>query len=137
MGLAAQCNRPFKARSMPIRGATQTDNKSEELKNRVRTHWEQETAGTRYADENEDAAYYAAIEKSRYELEPFILELAGFEQAAGERVLEIGVGAGTDFSQFVRHGARAVGVDLTMAAVQHTARHLKALNISSGNHDLL
>jgi ubiquinone/menaquinone biosynthesis C-methylase UbiE len=39
-------------------------------------------------------------------------------------VLEVGVGAGTDFVNWVRHGARATGVDLTPRSVELTRERL-------------
>ena len=57
---------------------------------------------------------------------------------AGRRVLEIGVGAATDFLNFARAGAVLTGVDLTPAAVEHAragwrSRGLEAeLAVASG-----
>lgn len=58
-------------------------------------------------------AYFDRIEQERYRLEPFILHFAEFASWGGKRVLEVGVGAGTDFLGFVRNGARVVGIDLS------------------------
>ena len=62
--------------------------------------------------------YFAQVEQSRYELEPFIPAYADFAGAAGKRVLEVGVGLGTDFVRFARAGADVTGVDLTEHAVE-------------------
>ena len=50
-------------------------------------------------------------EAERYAVDAHIPGFAGFAGASGLRVLEIGVGAGTDFVQWLRFGAEAVGVD--------------------------
>ncbi|MGH7479886.1 MAG: class I SAM-dependent methyltransferase [Candidatus Methylomirabilales bacterium] len=94
----------------------------------VRQHWEAETAGTRYGEGGNLEAFHRSMEQWRYFLEPYIPSFADFESYAGKRILEIGVGAGVDFSQFVRHGASATGVDLTEAAITHTTSRLKAVN---------
>ena len=86
-------------------------------KDQVREHWEAETCGTRYGDPSERRRYFESIERTRYEQSPFLKGLARFEDGRGLDVLEIGVGAGTDFHNWVRHGARATGVDLTDAAI--------------------
>ncbi|MCI5064580.1 methyltransferase domain-containing protein [bacterium] len=97
----------------------------------VRNHWEEEVCGTRYAEEpTESEEYFRQIAETRYRLEPFILPFQDAPAARGKRVLEIGVGAGTDFSQWVQNGALAVGVDLTDAAVKTTANHLAAKKLS-------
>lgn len=90
----------------------------------VRHHWEAESAGVRYGNESTDAAFYSAIEKARYALEPHIPEFAGFKGYCGKRVLEIGVGAGTDFTRWVKAGAVPTGIDITEAAIMHTRRRL-------------
>ncbi|MBI4994747.1 methyltransferase domain-containing protein [Candidatus Peregrinibacteria bacterium] len=74
------------------------DKKSQ--KTEVKRHWEDETCGVRYGSLDE-------IEKTRYELEPFILDFADFKSGYGKKVLEIGVGAGSDFANWVKNGAIA------------------------------
>lgn len=61
----------------------------------------------------------------RDELDPYIARFADFEGARGKRLLEIGVGLGTDFVRFVRAGAAATGVDLTEHAVALVRRRLE------------
>lgn len=91
---------------------------TETLKDRVRAYWQAEPCGTSTTDAAPGSReFYADVERRRYELEPFIPGFAGFEQWRGKRVLEVGVGLGTDFVRFVRAGAEATGVDLTEAAV--------------------
>ena len=84
-------------------------------KDDVKRFWEQEACGERYG---------AAQDKVRYELEPEILAFADFESAKGKRVLEIGVGMGSDFVRWVRGGAIATGIDLTARAVALTQRRV-------------
>ncbi len=84
-------------------------------KDNVRDFWEREACGERYGDQQD---------RLRYELEPEILAFAGFESAAGKRVLEIGVGMGADFLRWARAGALATGVDLTERAVALTRQRL-------------
>lgn len=89
-----------------------------ELKEQVKQHWEQEPCGTSTASATPGTSeFFAEVEAERYRLEPYIPAFAEFERWRGKRVLEIGVGLGTDFVRFVRAGADAVGVDLTEASV--------------------
>ena len=91
---------------------------TETLKDRVRAYWQAEPCGTSTTSaEPGTAEFYADVERRRYELEPFIPGFADFERWRGRRVLEVGVGLGTDFVRFVRAGADATGIDLTEAAV--------------------
>jgi ubiquinone/menaquinone biosynthesis C-methylase UbiE len=103
-----------------------------ELKAEVQAHWERETCGTRYADENEDGnreRYFDEISAARYRLEPYIPSFAEFPAARGKRVLEIGVGAGADFENWCRHAAHATGIDLTERAVKLSTERLRAKGV--------
>jgi SAM-dependent methyltransferase len=76
-------------------------------------------------------ANYAAQAEERYRLEPFIAPFARFEDTAGKRVLEVGVGLGADHQRFAEAGADLYGIDLTERAVEHTAARLRAFGLSS------
>ena len=51
-------------------------------------------------------------------------ELMGFNDFAGQRLLEVGCGMGTDLLQFARGGAKVTGVDLTPRSIELSRRHL-------------
>jgi SAM-dependent methyltransferase len=96
------------------------------LKERVRGFWNRTPCGSAHADAPEGTReYFDQVERRRYELEPFIPVFADFEGAKGKRVLEIGVGLGTDLVQFGRAGAHLTGVDLSEHAVELVSRRLE------------
>ena len=107
------------------------------VKKQVKQHWETETAGIRYGEGVDIETFYRTVEEQRYHLEPYIPGFAQFERYTAEHVLEIGVGGGVDFSQFVHHGALATGVDLTSAGIAHTGQRLKALNREADAYHLV
>src|SRR4051794_9752291 len=95
------------------------------LKERVRAFWNGTPCGSAHADAPEGSPeFFEQVERRRYELEPFIPAFADFEGARGKRVLEIGVGLGTDFVRFGRGGATLTGIDLTEHAVELVRRRL-------------
>jgi SAM-dependent methyltransferase len=95
-------------------------------KARVQAFWEEFPCGSAHADAREGSEdYFAQVERKRSELEPFIARYADFRAARGQRLLEIGVGLGTDFTRFVRAGADATGVDLSEHAAQLVRRRLE------------
>jgi SAM-dependent methyltransferase len=95
-----------------------------DLKEAVREHWDRQPCGTRDLPSTDRRAFFAELERERYALEPYIPPFAKFHEGAGKRVLEIGIGAGTDFVNWVRHGAIATGVDLTERGVSLTKERL-------------
>lgn len=100
-------------------------------KREVKEFWEANTCGTHITDHPPfSPEYFQAIEEFRYTQEPFIKKFARFTEWRHKKILEIGIGAGTDFMQFVRAGAQATGIDLTASALQH-ARHRIALENKS------
>ena len=91
----------------------------------VRQYWQRETCGTGVASSQPGTrAYFDEIERYRYTVEPYVRDFAEFPRWSGRRVLEIGVGAATDFVNFARCGAKLSGVDLTPAAVEHAQQRV-------------
>ena len=103
----------------------------QDLKGAVEQHWNAETCGTRGVATLDRKAFFDQIECERYKWEPYIRTFAQFQQGRGKKLLEIGVGAGTDFVNWVRNGAQAVGIDLTEAAVDLTRERLALEELSA------
>jgi ubiquinone/menaquinone biosynthesis C-methylase UbiE len=107
--------------------STQVDAKQE-----VHGFWSRTPCGSWDASAPEGTSeYYEQIETRRYELEPFIHRYAEFGSTRGQKVLEIGVGLGTDHVQFARAGADLHGVDLTERSIELVQRRLELEGLSS------
>jgi ubiquinone/menaquinone biosynthesis C-methylase UbiE len=81
--------------------------------------------------------FYRQVHDSRYQLEPYIPGFADFRAFAGKDVLEVGVGAGVDFSNWVDAGANATGVDLTEAGLEHTRNQLRMVDAQPDSYALM
>ena len=58
-------------------------------------------------------SFYNNIRKQRYEFYyPYLKDSAEFQFHEGEKILEVGVGMGTDLIEYARHGAKVYGIDL-------------------------
>jgi SAM-dependent methyltransferase len=105
------------------------------INERVRDYWEAEPCGTApfiVGDlEQGTREWFERIEELRYAIEPEIHAHAQFTRHRGKKLLEIGVGAGTDHLQWARAGAICHGVDLTDAAVEVTRRRLALYGFES------
>ena len=84
---------------------------SESQKQQVREFWNEQSCGTEVAAAKKfSQEYFEQIESFRYFDQPFIHSFAQFSRYRDKRVLEVGFGAGTDFLQWLRCGARASGI---------------------------
>ncbi len=102
----------------------------------VRRYWNREACGTGRPIVGEalelSREWFERIETHRYGLEPFIHSVAQFTRHHGKRLLEIGVGAGTDHLQWARAGLKCHGVDLTQRAIDVTRARLSLYGLTSG-----
>ncbi len=106
----------------PIPDLERSQQKNPDLKNEVREFWNSDPCGTRYLDGENDKEVFAAHERARYRLEPYIPEFAQFASSRGLKVLEIGVGMGADYLQWLKAGALVTGIDMSAASVERAER---------------
>lgn len=108
---------------------------SEKLNDKVRGYWELEPCGTGQSVtgkfEKESFEWFERIEEHRYNVEPFIHSVAQFTRYHGRKILEVGVGAGTDHLQWARASTQCYGVDLTEAAIKTTKTRLSMYGFES------
>jgi ubiquinone/menaquinone biosynthesis C-methylase UbiE len=91
--------------------------------------WTDHPCGAVAGDE-QALEYFLEVERLRYEAQPWQRPLFRFERSAGQRVLEIGVGIGTDLVQFAKAGADCHGVDITDRHLELTARNFALRGLS-------
>lgn len=98
----------------------------ESAKRAVRDYWDAEPCGTGTVDLAPGTReFFDAMERHRYDVEPFIPPFAQFERWNGRRMLEIGCGAGTDHLQFARAGAETWAVDMSGQSAALTRQRLR------------
>ena len=98
-----------------------------EDKQRALEQWGSDPAGAVYGSQHEFGTreFFDEVERHRYqEYAPWMPEVMGFSDFAGQRLLEIGCGMGTDLLQFARGGAQVTGVDLTPRSIEISRHHL-------------
>src|SRR4030042_560221 len=96
------------------------------LKKVIQEYWQNNPCGTQFGKNKEDTKqYFSKIEEHRYSVEPFIYSFAQFDKWHGKRVLEVGIGSGTDHIQFGRSGALITGIDITYAAAELTQKRFE------------
>lgn len=102
----------------------------EELKRQIENFWNKQPCGSDLSQKKKfSREYFEELEIERYQREPEILSFAEFERAKGKNILEVGVGTGTDFIQWVRAGANAYGIDLSPESIRQTVIRLKTYGL--------
>jgi len=105
------------------------DMMSQKEKKSVQQFWDTTPCGTGDINiEPETLEYFEAISERRNKLEPFIADYAQFNRWAGERVLEVGCGAGSDLLRFAKAGAHATGMDLSPRSASLAKTRLRLYN---------
>jgi ubiquinone/menaquinone biosynthesis C-methylase UbiE len=107
------------SQASPVPGFKEPGSNEHGLKEEVRDFWNADPCGSRYLG---DRADFEAHARARYRLEPYIHEFSGFAQSTGQRVLEVGVGMGADYLEWLKAGAQATGVDLSSASLEQAKR---------------
>jgi glycosyltransferase involved in cell wall biosynthesis/ubiquinone/menaquinone biosynthesis C-methylase UbiE len=91
-------------------------------KEQVQDQWNDNPVGTHYAKKTEPHTleWFKEVEAHRYgAYAPWMPSMMEFDRHAGEHVLEIGGGIGTDLSQFATHGAQVTDLDLSAGHLEH------------------
>jgi len=99
-----------------------------DAKRETQKQWNADPCGARTAPEHEAGTpeFYRQVEHERYDVyAPWMRKAIGFASHAGEAVLEVGPGLGTDHAQFARSGARMFALDLTNSHLQLTRRRFE------------
>jgi ubiquinone/menaquinone biosynthesis C-methylase UbiE len=98
------------------------------------SHWGAHPCGAAAASGAEEgsARFFDLIDTDRYQrYAPWLPEIARFERFAGQDLLEIGCGLGTDLACFARAGARVTGIDLVPRHLALTRQRFQLLGLDA------
>jgi len=77
--------------------------------------------------------YFDEVRKKKYFVENHILKFADFKKYNKKNVLEIGCGIGTDAMEFIKNGAKYVGVDYSDESIRICKRRTEVLKLTKKN----
>jgi SAM-dependent methyltransferase len=103
------------------------------IRRAAQLQWSRDPAGALSVDQTSlgTPESFAQVERNRYDEQPWMHETFDYDRFDGQRVLEIGVGLGTDHLQFARAGAHMTGIDLTPRCVELTQRRFEQEGLTS------
>jgi ubiquinone/menaquinone biosynthesis C-methylase UbiE len=102
-------------------------------KREARKQWDHDPAGSVAVEDDPlgTPESFRKVEAHRYAEQPWMHDTFHYDRYRGQRVLEIGVGLGTDHLQFARAGARLTGIDLTQRCIDLTAARFEQERLES------
>lgn len=105
--------------------------KTDVNKIKVLEFWDRASCGEELYLNSLEKESFQGHSEARYQLEPYILNFADFNNAKGKKVLEIGVGLGADHQKFAEAGANLYGIDLTERAIAITKKRFDLFDLRS------
>jgi len=100
------------------------------IKDRIRQYWNDQPCGIKKGQGKLGSLeYFETGSLRRYEVEPHLIDFAGFHEWRGKRVLEIGCGMGWDAVQFAKHGADYTGIDISDRSVDLARQQFEAYGL--------
>ena len=103
-------------------------------KNIIRQYWDKRTPQKWYSDREHDLLFFNELSHKRYNVYyQYLKSEAEFEYHANEKVLEIGVGIGTDLASYAKNGSKVSGIDLTQEAIDLTSKHFQVMGLKAEN----
>ncbi len=102
------------------------------LKEKVKDFWDKKSCGEIYASGSSPKEYYESQRRAIFDLTPYLEKFAKFEDGKGKDVLEIGVGMGSDHTEWAKSQPKSLtGIDLTPRAIEHTKKRLALYGFNS------
>ena len=107
--------------------------KSKIKRKEVKNYWETRSPGLKHSDKevgskefNDDIEYERYNDFFKYK---YLTDIAEFDKHKGKKILEVGVGLGTDSLQYAKNGTICSGIDLTERAIELTTKRFKQNNL--------
>jgi ubiquinone/menaquinone biosynthesis C-methylase UbiE len=101
------------------------------IQSTVREYWDTRPCGAEEPNiVSSSAQFFDAYARIRYEREAEIENFAEFWRWAGRRVLEVGVGMGSDFVRFAKAGANIVGADFASRSLELARRNAETNRVA-------
>ena len=103
-------------------------------KKKINEYLEKNTPQKWYSERENDLLFFNELAYKRYNVfYKYLKSEAEFEYHRNEKVLEIGVGIGTDLISYAKNGAKVSGIDLSQEAINLTTKHFQTLGLKADN----
>jgi ubiquinone/menaquinone biosynthesis C-methylase UbiE len=100
----------------------------------IKSYWNKQPCNINHSNESGlSKKYFDEVRKKKYFVENHILKFADFKKYKKKNVLEIGCGIGTDAVEFIKNGAKYIGVDYSDESIKICKRRIETLKLINKN----
>lgn len=99
----------------------------------IKQYWERHRTGPRNVEPTDRKEFFRQMLEDRCKTHPFLSDFASFNEYEDQRVLEIGVGPGTDFQRWTEAGAETIGVDISRLSIDLTKERIEVFDLEASN----
>ena len=102
--------------------------------NDIKNYWNRQPCNINHSNEpGLSKKYFTEVKKKKYYVEGHILKFADFKKYNKKNVLEIGCGIGTDAMEFIKCGAKYIGVDYSDESIRICKRRTEVFKLTKKN----
>lgn len=106
---------------------------SKKLKD-IKSYWNRQPCNINHSNESSlNKKYFTEVKKKKYYVEKHILKFADFKKYNNKNVLEIGCGIGTDAMEFIKCGAKYIGIDYSDESIRICKKRTEVLKLTKKN----
>ena len=99
---------------------------------KIKDYWNKQPCNINHSNEpNFNIKYFKEVKKKKYYVEKHIPKFANFKKYKNKNVLEIGCGIGTDAIEFIKNGAKYIGVDYSEESIRICEIRTKVFKLTS------
>ena len=100
----------------------------------IKNYWNKQPCNINHSNEpGLSKKYFDEVRKKKYFVEKHILKFADFKKYNKKNVLEIGCGIGTDAMEFIKNGAKYIGIDYSDESIKICKRRVEVLGLTNKN----
>lgn len=115
---------------------TENKNSCKSIEN-IKEYWNNRPCNLNHSKlEKGTKEYFDEVESKKHFVEPHILDFADFKNCNNLKILEIGCGIGTAAVNFIRNGARYIGIELSDESLKLTKQRLNVYDLSCELYNL-
>jgi ubiquinone/menaquinone biosynthesis C-methylase UbiE len=100
------------------------------IKKKIKFYWNKQPCNIKHSKKKLfTKEYFEEVKKKRYFIEPHIRNFADFKKYKNKNVLEIGCGIGTDAIEFIKYGAKYIGIDYSEKSIEIAKVRVQIYNL--------